>query len=584
MLLDIVDPQKEAQEKSKEIIVGIDFGTTNSLISIGSIEGVELISISGNNPLLSSELEISGHKIKSIKRLFGKNYQDIIDSSIINSDLKSILYEEEGGLYMMLDEKKIHIIEVASIIFSRLKSAAESRLVQEVKKAVVSVPAYFDDNAKSMVKHSASLAGIEVVRLIPEPTAACYFYGLDSKAEGSYMVYDLGGGTFDVSIISINNGVFKAEALGGDASLGGDDIDYEVAKLLADKYSISKEEVTTRAFLQKAKYIKETAKEIDGISLLPAEVDLAISYVIDKTIKICQKLHRASNFIQLDGILLVGGSTRPNIVSKKIAEAFVGIEIISNHNPDTIVALGAGMQGWNLYSKSLNPIIDLVPLSLGIELMGGLVDIIIPRNTPIPSSFTKKFTTHIDGQTGIEFHVIQGDRELASLCRSLARFSIKNLPPQRAGKIEVEVTFQIDVDGLLSVHASELASGQKIDLEIKPTFGLSNTDLYHMLKSAMDNVASDREQAQMLKLRQDIKATIKALEPLIRDDISQDNNDTKILVQKSNDLTQKLDILTFKELERDFVVFNQVAESFINRIINKSLTEYLSGRDINQLL
>ncbi|MDX1916829.1 MAG: Hsp70 family protein [Rickettsiaceae bacterium] len=586
MLLDIVDPSQKINKNTNALIVGIDFGTTNSLIAVSGDKGPYLISMSQDSVILPSEIKIEDINIKSIKRLFGRSRQELINSNAINNQIKSILCENEGQLYLNIHGRKIHIIEIASKIFSSLKKAAEKELNQEVKKAVVTVPAYFDDSAKSMVKQSASLAGIEVIRLIPEPTAACYYYGLDTKAEGRYMVYDLGGGTFDVSIVKIKNGVFKVEALGGDTVLGGDDIDFNIARYLADKYESSKD--VTDNLLGAAKFLKENIKDgscaLGKYSLTTEELDLIAENIIAKTIKIAQKVHREIDRAHLDGIILVGGSTKCPLVAKELKKSFGSAEIMSEVNPDTIVALGAGMLAMNLNAKFMSPIVDLVPLSLGVELMGGLVDVIIPRNTQLPVSCARKFTTQVDGQTGMEFHIVQGDREVASLCRSLAKFSIKNLTPKKAGNVQVELKFDIDICGLVSVSAYEINGSAKESFDIKPTFGLSDKDLYDMLKSAMENIERDRAEAEILKLKQEIRDTINAVRPLLMEKIAESIEEKNILLTKTNDIFAKLDILSPKELKSEFETYRTLVDSFMNTMVNKSLAQVLRGKNIKQIL
>jgi molecular chaperone HscA len=417
-----------AREAENEIVVGIDFGTTNSLIAISKNYQAQIIKMQDSSELVPSiigfgsdkvivgaEAAACKHHIRSIKRLLAKSYLEIKSNQSLLS-LSSIIYNDNDIPKVEFLSTSKTLPEIASEIFRYLKTQAQIALGVSLEKAVVSVPAYFDDEARGQVLLAAKLAGLNVIRLISEPTAAAYAYGLSKSTKGSYLVYDLGGGTFDVSILNMQEGVLQVIATGGNNMLGGDDIDYAIAEYIAQ--GLGKEISAT--LIQVAKKIKEDfsikneVKEyIEGseVTITKKEYEKIIDPLIDKTIKIAREVLSEAEEVELDGIILVGGSTRISQISDKLQDVF-GARIYNDIDPDKIVALGAAMQAENLTAKSNSLLIDVVPLSVGLELYGGIAEKIIMRNTPIPFSVTKEYTTHTDNQTGMKFHVVQGEREM----------------------------------------------------------------------------------------------------------------------------------------------------------------------------
>jgi molecular chaperone HscA len=580
MLIDIAEPEKF--EKKYEPIVGIDFGTTNSLIGIYDATGVKYAKNQEGYELFKSEIEVDSLRIPSVKRLFGRSYSDLIKSENIDDNIKVNLEEREGAVYL----RGKTLIELASIIFKKLKSAGENQFGIDISKAVVTVPAYFDDSAKTMIRDSARLAGINVVRLLAEPTAAAYSYGLDLKEEGNYIVYDLGGGTFDVSILKMRMGAFQVVSVAGDNLLGGDDIDFAVAKFISNKFFDSKLDI--HSIIKEARLLKENpSKEIEinskKISITLKELNIISQDLIEKTINLTRKAIFDSKIQKFEGIILVGGSSRLPLVKERIASIFHEIKIIENVDPDKVVVSGASKQGWNIGSGGGDVLIDAIPLSLGIELMGGIIDRIIPRNTAIPATITRKFTTYADNQTGLDIHIVQGDRELASDCRSLARFNITKIPPMLAGKAVLNITFNIDSDGLLTVSAFEEISNQKQEIVVKPSYGLSEEKVFEMLKNSMDNAQIDFEISKKIEKKVNLDAMVARLQKIIRDNSI--FSDDVYEIKNTCDLIEKeIDEYDINQLDEKTEYIEKIAAGFIDSYISMEFKEYLSGKKLGEII
>ena len=469
-IFEIQEPQSHtSHQKADDIAVGIDFGTTNSLIAFSINQKPYIINDSIVPSIIADNLIIGQNGIKSIKRLIGKSFEEIQRTTKIPAK------EENGIVKIQIGDQYFSIAEAIALILKFLKTTAEVHLNRDVMKVVITVPAHFDDNMRHLVKHAANLASFDVLRLISEPTAAAYAYGLEKNTEGMYLVYDLGGGTFDVSLLNMRMGVFQVLATDGDVNLGGDDIDY----LLASHLGCNNAE---------GKSIKEVLSHGDHPKISVNDFEQLIDPIISKTIEITRAV--AQKYLhQIKGIILVGGSTRIPLITKKLSE--FNIPILNDVDPDKVVALGAALQAENLTSRSGNLIIDVVPLSLGMELMGGLVEKIITRNTAIPTSVIKEFTTYADNQTAMKFNIVQGEREMVDACRSLAQFELMNIPPMKAGAARIEVTFTIDADALLSVVAVEKISGTKQVIEVRPSYGIGASDIEQMLEDAYKNAAED---------------------------------------------------------------------------------------------
>lgn len=491
-IFQISDPNEDVRKgSSPKKAVGIDFGTTNSLIAFSSdrkpyVIGNELIPSS-----IDEDQSIGSGKLKSIKSLIGKSYKQIINSPEISEYIKSIISEIDGKLYLKIGHNNHSINEAIALIFKHLKIIAESSLKENIDAAVISVPAHFDDKMRSAIKESAEMSGLEVLRLIAEPTAAAYAYGLENKAEGIYAVYDLGGGTFDISILRMKMGVFQVLATAGDNNIGGDNIDFEIAKIFAqqnpnlDQEQLLKESKSAKEFLSEQDLWEN--KEL-SLKLSLKEFDKIAFEIINSTMKISQTVIDQVKE-DLTGIILVGGSTRIRLIHTMLKK--FGTKIFDKVDPDKVVALGAALQSENLTCGSKDLLIDVVPLSLGMEMMGNLVEKIILKNSPLPTSVTKEFTTYADNQTEIQVNIFQGEREMTYDCRELARFSLSNIPPMKAGMARISVTFNLDADGILNVSATEKITGIHQEIEVRPTYGINQDKVDHMIEEAYKHAKED---------------------------------------------------------------------------------------------
>jgi len=612
-LLQIAEPGMALAPHERKISIGIDLGTTNSLVAIvkdalptvlADINGKELFpsvirylpggQTQGGYEALEHVIDDPKNTIVSVKRFMGRGLSDV-------SHMESSPYEfidEPGMVKLRTVAGDKTPVEVSAEILARLRQLAEDSVQDEIVGAVITVPAYFDDAQRQATKDAAQLAGLKVLRLLNEPTAAAIAYGLDNASEGIYAVYDLGGGTFDISILRMSKGVFEVLSTGGDSALGGDDFDQCLYSWALEQVKLSPlAPQDQRALLLAAKQTKEQ------LSLAPlANVHLTLSTgavvhlelsqtqffeitqsLVSKTMTSVRKALRDAHLQTQDvkGVVMVGGATRMPHVQAAVAELFAK-QPLNNLDPDQVVALGAAMQADLLAgNQSKNNewlLLDVIPLSLGLETMGGLVEKIIPRNTPIPVAQAQEFTTFKDGQTGLSLHVVQGERELVDACRSLARFELKGIPPMVAGAARIRVTFQVDADGLLSVHAIEESSSVQTSIEIKPSYGLSDSDITRMLQ---DGFASAKEDMQARSLREEqveaerlIEAVGAALEQdgylltdieraLIRKEMAQLHN----LVQTEQDSS-----IVRTAVEKAAKTTDHFAEKRMNASIQKALT------------
>jgi molecular chaperone HscA len=486
--LDFNTPQKN------EPVLGIDLGTTNSLVGVAGGDGITLIKNSeGDNYTPSivayhdgivtvgkAALNYNG-AIKSIKRLMGKSKHEVINNPLYTLADSDILKIKVG-------EGEYSPVEVSAEILKHLKSLAEQHLACPVSKAVITVPAYFDEGARLATKDAATLAGLEVIRLLNEPTAAALAYGLENKEPGIYAVYDLGGGTYDISILKMREGIFQVLATGGDHNLGGDDFDMLLLNYLAQKYN--KQADTSLAMQQKCRQIKEHLTAHDSytdneITITKDELNTLIKPLIDKTIACFKRALSDADVTceDLKEILLVGGSSRLPLVKTALFE-FSGIKPLDSINPDEIVAIGASYQAAALAYGSNHLLLDVIPLSLGIELADGTAEHLILRNTPIPVTRIENYTTQADGQSGFIIKVIQGESHKAYQCRNIGQFELKGIPKLPKGEARIAVKFQIDADGLLTVSAKELTTGIAQEIIAKPSYGLNEDDILKLIENA----------------------------------------------------------------------------------------------------
>lgn len=525
MLLQIHEPGETPLPHENDEAVGIDLGTTNSLVAISRGEKAEII-----RGILPSIVTLNGKEIHSIKRMMNNPSQKV-----------------EGKTP----------VEISAEILKRLKDRAEDALGKQVKQAVITVPAYFDDTARTATKDAAKIAGLEVLRLINEPTAAALAYGLDHQAEGFYAIYDLGGGTFDISILLMQKGVFQVLATGGDTALGGDDFDALVG----------------------SREIKEKLTELDSYQgVTRAEFEKKIEPLVNKTIDICKQVLKDSTLdkSEIKGVVLVGGSTRVPLVKRKLKE-FFGQEPLSNINPDEAVALGAAIQAEALTRGSNNLLLDVIPLSLGLETMHDIVEKVIYRNTPIPCSYAQEFTTFQNNQTGMIIHIVQGEREKVQDCRSLAKFELKGIPPMPAGVAKVRVVFNVDADGLLTVSATEVETGVKQEIVVKPSYGLDEAEIERMILESFEHGKEDMEARLVQEAKLEAERLLVSLEPAVKKYNVSDLDDKIAALKKaiSGDDRNLIDNLR-NEL-------NSASESLAEKIMNSEIGGALKGKKVNEI-
>ena len=516
-LLQITDPTEETQEISKKAI-GIDFGTSNSLVSyFNENEKVQIISDKNGhkitpsiisldqdgNILIGNEAKNGQNIISSIKRIIGKKLEEIENKE----QLPFEIITENDLVKVKFGQQYLAATEIAAKIIHKLKIIAQNYFKEEITEAVITVPAYFNEKSKSEIKKAAKIAGLNVLRLINEPTAAALAYGLDNQSHGIFLVYDLGGGTFDISILKLTNGVFRVLGVSGDSDLGGDDFDKLIYnQIISDLKLENLKRNEKLKLIEIAKKIKEeflTSEKITkNITISGKEQQFSLNInefkklsanLVNKTLSLTTNLIKELKLSQseIDGIILVGGSTKLPLIFQKLSEIYGQEKIFTNLNPDEIVAMGAAIQAHSLTFGSKNLLLDVVPLSIGLETMGVIVEKIIHRNSPIPISKSKEFTTYADGQTGMKFHIVQGEREFAKDCISLVHFEIKNLPKKESGQIKVRVDFTIDADGLLTISAFEQESGQEKTVEINWGNNLDEQEIKEALLDANKNAKTD---------------------------------------------------------------------------------------------
>ncbi|GAL23819.1 chaperone protein HscA [Vibrio variabilis] len=614
-LLQIAEPGQSSAPHEHKLAAGIDLGTTNSLVAtVRSGEAATLPDANGNK-ILPSAVRYADDSITvgidardnaaldpvntiiSVKRLLGRSLSDVqarypsMPYSLTESDNGLPVLQTAGGAK--------NPIQVSSDILKALGKRAEESLGGELAGVVITVPAYFDDAQRQGTKDAANLAGMHVLRLLNEPTAAAIAYGLDSGQEGVIAVYDLGGGTFDISILRLSRGVFEVLATGGDSALGGDDFDHLVADYLqqqAGKSELNAHE--QRELLDAATQAKIDLSQNDVATvnvlgwqgeLTKAEFEDLIRPLVKKTLLSCR---RALKDAEVDAedvleVVMVGGSTRTPLVREMVGD-FFGKTPLTSINPDEVVAIGAAIQADILAGNKPDSemlLLDVLPLSLGIETMGGLVEKIVPRNTTIPVARAQEFTTFKDGQTAMSVHVVQGEREMVDDCRSLARFSLKGIPPMAAGAAHIRVTYQVDADGLLSVTAMEKSTGVQSEIQVKPSYGLSDDEVTNMLKDSMTYAKDDMLARALAEQRVEADRVIEGLIAAMQadGDALLNEEEKQALVKAIEALIELRNGDDADAIEQGIKDTDKASQEFASRRMDKSIREALAGQSVDNI-
>jgi molecular chaperone HscA len=620
-LLQIAEPGQSQAPHQRKLAVGIDLGTTNSLVASVRSGSADVLTDNRGHRSLPSVVKYSkngeavvGHLadsastdalsiIRSAKRLMGKGSKDLQDSWL-NKHYQFDL--ESGSLpaFITADGPKT-AIDVSSVILSALKKTAEATLGGDLVGAVVTVPAYFDDAQRQATKDAAALAGLQVLRLLNEPTAAALAYGLDNSEEGIVAIYDLGGGTFDISLLKMQRGIFEVLATAGDTALGGDDMDNLLVQWLLDKSGLAtlSSENEEAAAKQYARTLKEALSDSESVEfdwqdgqgnacagvLTRAEFNELLEPLVARTLKPCRQVLRDAEIERdaVTAVVMVGGSTRVPLVRDRVSEFFER-QVLTSINPDEVVAIGAAIQADILAGNKPESdllLLDVTPLSLGLEIMGGMVEKVIPRNTTIPIARGQEFTTYKDGQTAMALHVVQGEREMVDDCRSLARFELKGIPEHVAGAVRIQVLFQVDADGLLTVSALERESGVVASVDVKPSYGLSDGEIERMLRESMEHASDDVQKRALQEQKVEASRVLEAINSALDSDgnlhlSAEERKDIDVQIQVLKDSLHCDDRGSIKSA---VIELEKASNKFVERRMNASVRKMMSGHRIDNV-
>ncbi|MGL1836009.1 Fe-S protein assembly chaperone HscA [Pseudomonas aeruginosa] len=615
-LLQIAEPGQSPKPHERRLAVGIDLGTTNSLVAAVRSGVAEPLPDAQGRLILPSAVRYHAERAEvgesaraaaaedpfntviSVKRLMGRGLEDVKQ---LGEQLPYRFRQGESHMPFIETVQGLKSpVEVSADILRELRQRAETTLGGELVGAVITVPAYFDDAQRQATKDAARLAGLNVLRLLNEPTAAAVAYGLDKGAEGQVAIYDLGGGTFDISILRLTRGVFEVLATGGDTALGGDDFDHAIAGWVIEQAGLSADldPGSQRQLLQIACAAKERLTDEASVrvaygdwsgELSRATLDELIEPFVARSLKSCRRAVRDSgvDLEEIRSVVMVGGSTRVPRVRTAVGELF-GCEPLTDIDPDQVVAIGAAIQADALAGNKRGEellLLDVIPLSLGLETMGGLMEKVIPRNTTIPVARAQEFTTYKDGQTAMMIHVLQGERELVKDCRSLARFELRGIPPMVAGAAKIRVTFQVDADGLLGVSARELSSGVEASIQVKPSYGLTDGEIARMLKDSFDYAGDDKAARALREQQVEAQRLLEAVQSAL-------DVDGERLLDEEERLAIAAQMDTLRELaggsdtaaiENQIKRLSQVTDAFAARRMDATVKAALSGRRLNEI-